>query len=210
MQIAVIGATGRTGVPFVEQARAAGHGVAAVVRSPEKRRLLPDDVRVVEGDARDRPVLDRLVDGADVVVDVSGPAGRGEPDLRQAIVTELLAAMDEAGVARLVLLTGAGVRLPGDDPAPVDRVVGWIMERATPELLADGRAAVALARGSDREVTVVRAPRLVDGGRGGTLRVAEVVGGGHGARLGRDDLARFLLGEAQRAEHVGGAPVVSW
>ena len=96
MLLAVIGATGATGVPLVEQAVDAGHQVRALVRTPSKRALLPASVEVVEGDARDRGVIDRLVVGADCVVDVSGPVKGSPGDLRQSVMGALLPAMQEA------------------------------------------------------------------------------------------------------------------
>lgn len=211
MRLAVLGATGRSGVPLVEQAVAAGHEVAALVRTPSKRELLPAEVEVVEGDARDQTALARLVEGADAVLDLTGPTKGGPDDLRRTVVPALLSAMREADVDRLVLLTGAGVRVPGDQPGIGDRVIRGIMRLTVPAVLEDGTAAVTAARAAEgiRE-TIVRGPRLVDGSRDTPLRVAPGVGRGHGTTLGRDDLARFLLEVATSDAHVGEAPVVSW
>lgn len=209
MQLAVLGATGATGVPLVEQAVAAGHAVRALVRTPAKRDLLPQGVDVIEGDARDRAALDRLVTGTDCVIDVSGPVKGSPGDLRRSIMAGLLPAMEEAGVDHLVLLTGAGVRIPGDTPGLADRAIRWIMSRTVPEVLEDGVRAVEMARDADVPVTVVRAPRLQDGHRG-EVTVVPHVGQGHSSKLGRGDLAEFLLRCATERAHVGRAPVVSW
>lgn len=209
MLLAVIGATGATGVPLVEQALDAGHEVRALVRTPSKRALLPSSVEVVEGDAREREVLDRLVAGADCVVDVSGPVKGSPDDLRQSVMAALLPAMQTAGIDHLVLLTGAGVRVPGDTPGLLDRAIRWLMSKTVPEVLEDGVRAVEMAQDADLAVTVVRAPRLQDGRRG-EVTVVPHVGQGHSSKLGRGDLAEFLLQCATERSHVGAAPVVSW
>jgi putative NADH-flavin reductase len=54
MRLTVFGATGRTGIPLLEQALSRGHEVVAFVRNPEKlSEELRDheSVTVVEGDA---------------------------------------------------------------------------------------------------------------------------------------------------------------
>jgi uncharacterized protein YbjT (DUF2867 family) len=48
MRIAVFGATGRTGVPLVEQALDRGHEVVAFVRTPERLPVVDDALHVVD------------------------------------------------------------------------------------------------------------------------------------------------------------------
>ncbi|MCC5948064.1 MAG: NAD(P)H-binding protein [Nitriliruptoraceae bacterium] len=214
MQIAIIGGTGRTGVPFVEQALDRGHQLTVLARDRAKAdRLLATDhqgLDVVEGDATQADAISRVVAGAEVVVDVTGP-GKGAPDdLRVRIMGVLLPAVREAGVARLVVLTGAGVRVDGDEPKVADRLIRGVMRLVQPAVLADGQAAIAAVTASGIDHTVVRAPRLTDAERRGTVRVAGHVGGDTGTTLGRADLASFLLEEAEAPSWSGRAPVVSW
>lgn len=210
MRIAVLGATGRTGRPFVELALAGGHEVTALVRSPHKRSLLPAGVDVVDGDATDRAALEPLVAGCAAVVDLLAPERGGLPDLRRQVVPGLVAAMRAGGVRRLVLLTGAGVRVPADTPKVADRLIVGVMRRVAAQTLEDAEQAVAaLTSHDDLDWTVVRAPRLLDGDPTGRARAFPGVGRGSSTSVRRADLARWLLEEVERPAWVHQHPVVT-
>jgi putative NADH-flavin reductase len=213
MLLAILGATGRTGTPLVRDAIAAGHEVRALVRSPEKgRERLGDHERLelVTGDALDAGSVHDVVSGADAVIDVTGPTAASPGDLRRRAAPVLVAAMGSAGVDRLVALTGAGVRAEGDRPKVADRLIRGVMRVVARDALHDGDGYVATVRSSDLRWTVVRAPRLVDASARGGLRVVPHLGGDVGTKLGRDDLAAFLLATAVDGGHVHELPVVSW
>lgn len=198
----------------VEQALDRGHAVRVLARDPDKAaRLLPADAEalsVVAGDATDGAALRKTLTGVSAVVDVTGPVKGGPKDLRGQVIRVLLPAMRAQGVRRLVLLTGAGVRVEGDGPTVADRAIRGVMRLLQPEILADGQAAVAAVTTSDLDWTVVRAPRLTDADAKGSIRTAAHVGGGTGTTLGRSDLASFLIDEVEQGRWTRKAPVVSW
>ncbi len=211
--IAVLGATGKTGRPLVAAALADGHRVRALARSATRAKDLlgtDDHLTVVAGDLTDPTAVSQLVEGADVVIDVSGPAKGSPPDLRRRGAAALVPAMDAHGVGRLVALTGAGVRIDEDRPRPIDRVVRGVMQVIARDVLRDGAAYLDAVRSSDLEWTVVRAPRLVEADPKGDVRHAPHLGAGTGATLGFADLARYLLDLAIDGGYEHQAPVVSW
>ena len=210
MRIAVLGATGRTGVPLVADAVERGHQVAALVRTPSKATLLPDGVDVVEGDATDPDALDRLVADADAVVDVIAPDRGGPKDLRRRIVPQLLDAMATHQVDRLVFLTGAGVRVEDDQPGLADKAIVGLMRLAASDVLEDGEQATAAVAASDLDWTVVRAPRLNDDDPRGVARAFPGVGQGSSTKIARADLATWLLDELEEPSWVHRYPVVTW
>jgi uncharacterized protein YbjT (DUF2867 family) len=215
VRLAVTGATGRTGIPLVTQALDRDHEVAALARSRTKAaEVLPldhDRLRLVEGDLLDAAAVHRAIEGAEAVLHVAGPVKGAPEDLQQRAIAHVLEAMRVHEVTRLVTLTGAGVRVPGDRPTPIDRVFGAALKLLQGAVLRDSVAYVEQVRASDREWTVVRAPRLTDGARRGTsLRTAPNVGGGTGTQLGREDLATFLLQVTEEGSWLREAPVVSW
>lgn len=213
MRVAVLGATGRTGVPLVQGALRRGHRVRVLARDADKaRRLLPVDdeqVEVNEGDATDASAIEELLTAVHAVVDVTGPVRGGPKDLRMRVVGVLLPAMQRRDVRRLVFVTGAGVRVAGDRPGMADRAIRGVMRLVQPAVLDDGQAAVAAVADSGLDFTVVRVPRLTDGEpRGRTRTTAQL--GGAGTTLGRRDLAEFLLDELDEQTWLRRAPVVSW
>jgi uncharacterized protein YbjT (DUF2867 family) len=214
MQLAVLGATGRTGVPLVETALQRGHTLTCLVRDRRKaERLLPVEngrLKLEVGDVTDAAAIDRTVKGAAAVVDVTGPVKGGPKRLRSEVVTHLLPALERHAIDRVLFLTGAGVRVPGDAPGVADRAIRGLMSLLQGEILADGQAAVAVLMAAPLDWTIVRAPRLTEAEPRGTIRTAANVGGGTGTTLGRGDLAAFLLDELEQRAWIRQAPVISW
>lgn len=212
MRLAIMGATGRTGVPLVQHALERGYEVTALARSPQKAEQLlgdPPGLTVVEGDLLDPAAVEKAIVGSAAVLNVAGQVKGSPKDLQQRAIGLVLSAMRAHDVQRLITLTGAGVRAPGDSPGFVDKLFRLALSKLQPELLADSEAYVAAVTSSDRQWTVVRAPRLTDGPGQGSYRDAANVGQGTGTALSRPDLARFLLDEVERERYVGRLPVVS-
>ncbi|WP_336921549.1 NAD(P)-dependent oxidoreductase [Aquipuribacter sp. SD81] len=216
MRIAVTGATGRTGVHVVRELRAAGHEVVAVVRDRRKAAdvlgaaVVGGGVVVAEADVTDPGPLGAAVAGTDGLVSALGPVGGSPPDLMARSADAALAAVRALPRRRLVWLTGAGVRRPGDTPGVLDRLIVGVMTVTAGTVLADSRAGVArVVAADDVDWTVVRAPRLTDGDGTGSWRVADRVGGGHGTQLPRADLGRYLARLVTGEEQRHSSPVVS-
>lgn len=200
---------------LVERA-AVSHRVRVLARRPEETRAdlrrLGEDVHVVAGDLLDTHSMHELVRGGggvvDAVISAAGPTRDGaSSDFRRG-ADNLVQAMRGAGVARLVWMTGAGVRFPHDRPGVVDRAVVAAMHLLAGRALRDSRAAVDVVTGSGLDWTVVRAPRLVDRAESGTAVVVPGVGPESGMQASRAALARVLLEAVEEARWRGEAPVV--
>ena len=64
MKLAIFGATGRTGRPLLQQALAAGHSVAVLVRVPAKLTTHHASLRVINGDVTDAVQVAQTVAGS--------------------------------------------------------------------------------------------------------------------------------------------------
>lgn len=208
MTIAVFGATGRSGIPFLRRAVEAGHSVRAAVRSPEKLGELQQHVTPVPGDVLNGDDVERSVAGADAVVSLIGPSKDAPRDMLTQAGENLIRAMEKTGVERLIILTGAGVRFPGDEPTLLDRFIRALLKTLQPQLLNDSEGYVERVRRSALRWTVVRGPMLHQKPADGEYRVG-TVGSGVGPRASRDQIARFILDELKRDQYVGRGPVVS-
>ncbi|WP_423462917.1 NAD(P)-dependent oxidoreductase [Promicromonospora sp. MS192] len=165
MRIAVVGASGRTGRELVRAATAAGHEVVAVVRDPSRLADRPDEVRVA--DASDVAALTAAFQGVDAVASCLGPVPGESPHVLRDGITAVLAAMDAAGVRRLVAISASGWLVDGDDP--LSRYVAKpILKRALAEANADLEAMEKVIRAGHADWTIMRPPRLQD--RRGTGR----------------------------------------
>ena len=72
MKIAILGATGRTGIEAVKQALADNHTVTAVVRNPAKLTVEHENLKVVEADIFDKESLKANFVGQEAIVSCLG------------------------------------------------------------------------------------------------------------------------------------------
>ncbi len=207
MHIALFGATGRTGRPFIDQALAAGHTITALARTPSK---LParDGLTVVAGDVLDPDPVGRVVEGADAVVLTLGPTKGAPDDMMTRAAQTIIAAMKQHGVRRVVTETGAGVADPKDPGGFGPAFMGGVMKLVAGKLLADSKGHLDAFRQSGLDWTAVRAPRLTNGPKTGQYRTGYIsMGPGHS--VARADVADYMLRLAASAESVGEAPMVT-
>lgn len=212
--VTVVGATGGTGQQVVEQALARGHTVTAVARRPEAVTLPSPRLRVVRGDVTDPASLTVALAesgaGAAVVVALGVRDSRAPTTLFSAGAAVVVAAMQERGLRRLVVVTaGASVRDPADPPI-VRLVVKPVLLRLFPGAYADMARMEAVVGASGLDWTVVRPARLTDGPRTGRYRV--VAGGAvpGGWRVARADVADLILARLGDPAAVGAALAVAY
>lgn len=209
MKIAVFGATGRTGRPLVEQALAEGHEVVALARDPSKLGMRHERLRVVAGDVLDAGAVEEVVAGADAVMSAIGHTKTSSKDVQTRGTRNIVAAMEEHGVKRLVSLTGAGVRDPGDQPKPVDKVFGFLLKTLQKDVIEDAEGHANVIKGSNLDWVIVRGPRLTEGPKKGTYRVS-LVGKNSGTQVSRADIADFMLQQAANNTYLRQMPMVSY
>lgn len=206
MKLAILGATGRTGRLLLDMALARGHSVQVLARNPEKVHRKEGQVQIVRGSMADEAAVREVLQGADAVLSGLGPVkGDGAGVMTQAaqVLTRL---MPEAGVKRLITLTGAGVPHPGDKPNAVDHIFRTLLKLLQGDVLRDSVAAADLIRASGLDWTIVRGPMLTDGAAA-PLKVGPV--GSIGPRVTRASVATFMLDAAEKGLSVREAPAVS-
>ncbi|HEY8643648.1 MAG TPA: NAD(P)-binding oxidoreductase [Candidatus Dormibacteraeota bacterium] len=193
MNLAVLGATGRTGPLVVEQALAAGHTVTALVRSPEKLSARNANLRVITGQATDTAAVSRALEGADAVISTLGGSGSVIADSTPAIV----AAARQTGVNRVLVLSSFAVergRLGG-----VSRLLTGL---AIGSLLKDKSAGENVLRQSDLDWTIVYASMLTDGPASGSVTILpENAKRGVSEKISRADVAAWMVQAASGDQH---------
>lgn len=209
MKVVVFGASGRTGRPLVEQALGHGHEVPAFARDPSSIPRGHERLRVVSGDVLDPGSVEKAMAGQGAVISALGHAKGSPKDVQTRGTENIVAAMREHGVRRLVSLTGAGVRAVGDEPKFVDRVFALLLGVLQRDVLEDARHHVEVIERSGLEWVVVRGLRLTEGERKGEYRVG-LVGKNSGTRVSRADLSEFMLDQLSSDVHLRQMPVVSY
>jgi putative NADH-flavin reductase len=208
MRIAVFGASGRTGKQVVEQALAAGHDVIAFARTPAKLGIEHAHLTVVQGDVQNKAQVSQAIAGVDAVISALGPT-ENKPDYQVTAGTEnIIAAMHEQGVRRLVISAGAGVSDPNDTPKLMNHVIGLLLQVVARHVYEDMKRTVDIVRSSGLDWVVVRAPMLTDDPPTGVVQ-AGYVGKGVGVRINRADMADFMLHQVNDDTYLHKAPAIS-
>jgi len=198
MKIAIFGASGHTGGLLTERSLAAGHTVAALVRTPAKF-VHADKVRVVDGDAYSAAAIAETVRGADAVFSALGaksPLHRD--DVLERGVPLIVAAMKEAGVARIIALGSSGALDSSLDKQPAWRrflVENVLYTTVLKWPVHAQRAQYRILAASGLDWTMVMPPMLTDGKATGKIRVdgdALPPGASH---IARADVADFMFAQ---------------
>jgi putative NADH-flavin reductase len=209
MKIVVFGATGKVGRHLVDQALERGDEVTAFVRDTSKLTTQRHKrLKVLQGDVLDPKDVEQAVVGTGAVLSALGHTKTSSKNVLTEGTKNIVAAMSEHGVRRLVSLTGAGVRDPKDEPKLVDMVIGSLLKLLQRDLLEDSMGQARVIRESDLEWVIVRAPVLTEGGKKGEYRIG-YVGKESGTRLSRADVADFMLKQTTDDTYLHQAPVVS-
>ncbi len=208
MELAVFGASGRTGRPLVQQALDAGHDVIALVRNPATFPLKHERLTVVQGDAMNAADVDEVVQGADAVLSVLGQTKNSPKDMQTVATKNIAAAMQKYGITRLVSLTGAGVDAPQDKPKFINHVIKFALKTLSGAILADAEQHAKVLQNSTLDWVIVRGPMLTEGPYTGKYRVGWV-GVNTGTRISRADVADFMLKQVTDNTYLHKAPMIS-
>ena len=197
--LAITGATGFVGSAVLDAALAEGHQVRALARRDQPAR---DGVTWVRGDLGDTAALASLCEGADAMIHVAGLTNTPDPaEFETANVTgtaNVLAAMEGAGVRRLVFVSSLAAREP--------KLSAYGASKARAETLVEA---------SGLDWTTVRPPGVygprdidyLDMFRTARWGFVPLPPGGARSIIHADDLARLLvtLAASSSSEAVGPA-----
>jgi putative NADH-flavin reductase len=209
MKLVVFGATGRTGLPLVQQALDAGHQVVAFVRDPAKMPIRHENLRLIQGDVMNAADVDKaILSDVDAVISTLGPTKNNPKEMMPAAASNILNAMNRQGVKRLIFMSGAGVDMPEDQPKLMNHVIKFALKTMAGDVLKQSEQAVRQVEKSDLAWTIVRVPRLNDNPHSGQYRVGWV-GVNTGPNLSRADAADFILKQLTDPTYVHKAPVIS-
>jgi putative NADH-flavin reductase len=209
MKVLLLGATGTVGREVLDQALLLGHSVRVLVRVPAKLKAHEGRLEVLTGDALDGAALEHAVNGCEAVVYCLGERVKGkETRLFSESTRLLIAAMEKAGVKRLIALTGIGA---GETKGHGGWFYDWIIYPLfTRKIYEDKDRQEDLIRKSSLDWTIVRAASFTDGPLGGRLRATDQLEGVTIAKISRADTAAFLLDQLRSGAWLRRAPLVGY
>ena len=167
MRVLLLGATGGIGRLTLPRLLAAGYGVTTLSRRADA--IAPaDGVEPIVGDVTDPTVMDKAVNGQDAVISTLGVSTIRADRTVSTGARHTIAAMQAAGVSRLLAVTGNGLGVNGGPF--VDRLLTPVILR---HVKADAQEQEALISASGLGWTIVRPFRLVNRSRADRYQVAE-------------------------------------
>ncbi|KYF80361.1 hypothetical protein BE11_27710 [Sorangium cellulosum] len=210
-RLLILGATGGTGAALVRQALEAGHEVSAFARNPATIPVPHHErLRALRGDIMDAEQVSRAVAGHDAVLSALGSRGLGPTRVYSEGIVNVLRAMKEHGVRRLIAVTSAGI----DD----QQSALWFRLLVKPLLrnrYSDMVRMEEAVRQSDVAWTLVRPPKLTDGRLSKEYRasVDHLPMDGYfvgGPTISREDTAHFMLAQLDSDDFVRKAVAVAY
>lgn len=206
LRLFVLGASGGVGSRLLEQAASRSHHVTAQTRSAGKITETPS-VRVVVGAPDDVAFLKRHMAGHDAVILSIGIDAIGKTTLFSDTTRAVIAAMHEAGIARLIAITGIGA---GDTRGHG----GWFYNRIVYPLFTRNRYAdkdrqEAIIERSGLDWTIVRpAPFTSKAGAGPWCVCTDIPPDLQLRSITRDEVATFILDTLESGSFIHEKPFI--
>ncbi|WP_338876386.1 NAD(P)-binding oxidoreductase [Spirosoma sp. SC4-14] len=194
MQVLVIGATGGTGKQAVEQALQRGHYVTAFVRDPARLPIQHVNLTILVGDVLKPETLLPAVRRQDAVFCSLG-SRPGQHDQVVAQGTKnLIAAMQQAGVRRLLVVSSLGV---GESYSEASLPSKLFIKTILSGVIAEKEIQEKAIRESGLDWVIARPTRLTNGPFTGKYRLGEQLSFSTFAlpSISRADVAAFLLNQ---------------
>jgi putative NADH-flavin reductase len=205
MKILLLGATGSVGRLIASQGIELELGIRALLRDPAKLNLEHPHLEVMPGDALDAASVERALAGCDAVIYA---LGSGQPGFFADTTRILIAAMEKAGVRRLVAITGIGA---GDSKGHGGWIYDWIIYPLfTKRMYADKDVQEQLIRESNLDWVVVRPAPLTNGPLAGRLRALDQLEGVTISSISRADTAAFVLEQLTTDRWLRKTPLIGY
>jgi putative NADH-flavin reductase len=189
MNVLIVGANGKTGQALVRLAYDRGHVVTALVHHRPKQPM--SFARVVQGDARDRKILESALAGQHVVIDTIGTR---RPFLRTTLETDvaglLIDGMRRNHIRRIIAVSSIGA---GDSIVNVPLFYRVLMPLFFRGAIPDKEGMEAQLSHSDLDWTIIRPAGLTDGPQTDSVQIVTPASRRHVRRIAREDVATFIL-----------------
>ena len=209
MIIAIFGGTGSTGKELVKQALAAGNDVVAYVRNPSKLGITHEHLTIVKGELCDHALIERTVSGAGAVISVLGPRGDSKNKPLTQGMQNIIAAMKNRGVRRLIIASTLSVEDPNDLLEFKARALVYFVKLTMHAVYEEIINVAEAVRASDLDWTIVRLAMLNDKPKSGNVRTGYLGTGEVGTWISRADIADFMLQQVHDTKFLRRAPAIS-
>lgn len=192
LDLLIFGGTSGIGLETTELALARGHRVTSITRRPERMVIEHENLLNLKGDITDRSSFNHLFAGKSAIISTIGlKPNNKEVRVYSEGMTNVLAAASDAGVNRILTITGIGA---GDSKGHggifYDRILNPLLLKAD---YADKTRQENILKSSDSSWTIVRPGFLIDAASSKDYRVLNNIEGLVSGSISRADVAHFLM-----------------
>jgi putative NADH-flavin reductase len=209
MNILVIGGSRGIGLHVVQQTLEHGHPVTVLVRNPAALTLHHDNLRVMKGDVIDLDSVRTAIRGKTAVVFAVGIQQTRDPVIVFSEGTRnVLSAMKEEGIKRLIAVTGIG---SGGSKGPWGLLYKTMFHLISIKTIYDDKDRQEhLIKESDTDWIIVRPAFLTDGPLTGRYRVVKQLSLPSPGRISRADVAHFVIEQLEKPSYLHEAPLLMY
>ena len=159
MKLVVFGATGKTGQEIVKQSLAQGYEVTAFVRDSSTITLEHGDLNIMTGDIYEFTMVKQAIQGQDAVICSLGTSELGKTTVRSEGTANIIRAMKENHVKRLVVISAMGVAESWSTLSFVNKLFFATLLRNARE---DHEKQEVIVKESNLDWTIIRPSGLTD------------------------------------------------
>jgi nucleoside-diphosphate-sugar epimerase len=194
MKLTIFGAAGATGRVLVEQALEKGYEVAAFDRHTAGLTIQHSKLKLVQGDVFKQEDVEAAIEGQDAVICVLGVKPTVTAPVCSGGTKNIIEAMDKYGVKRFICQSAFAVAALDGEWKEVPWMVPLLsISPKVKAMFADKVLQEQFVRQSDLDWIIVRPARLTDEPGKGTYTSGAPLHFGVNAKIGRADVADFLL-----------------
>jgi putative NADH-flavin reductase len=164
MKLVIFGAGGKVGQKVVVEALRRGHEVTAFVHRSKGELSGNSQLVVVQGDIHVTQDVKNALAGQAAVISALGSWGTPSKDILASAMRQIIPAMEQTGMKRIVTLTGNGASDLNDKPNLIDKLMHTFLGLMAAKILDDGEEHLRLLRNSQLAWTTLRSPVMSNGG----------------------------------------------
>ena len=191
MKLVIFGATGKIGKEIIKQSLAKGYEVTAFVRDPSKLALDNDDLKIMTGDIYDFTTVTLAIQGQDTVICSLGTNDLGKTTVRSEGTANIIKAMNENHVNRLIVVSAMGVAESWSTLSFVNKLFFATLLSSARQ---DHEKQEVVVKESDLDWTIIRPSGLTDTPQTENYAIGENIPA-KTSKISRADVAHAIIKE---------------
>lgn len=157
MNIIVFGASGKVGTKVVNELISKGYKVTAFVydNNPFSDK---DNLKVVKGDVKNKDDVAKAIKGNEAIISALGSWGTDSKDILSSGVENIITAMKNENISRIISLTGTDAFLPDEKPSYLRNLSHALLSIFAKKIMFDGEIHAEKLAESNLDWTIIRSP----------------------------------------------------